>query len=558
MTTKRKEGRDGGRPLCLFSFILAVSVCLLLLLFPAFADDLNNSVGPSPHINTTRLPDTYMCIPSSCNSILTNPYCNSTSCSPVSVPYSYFLDDSAISGLTSCTGCRDGNETCLDDSCESAACVHKVCRPNAECSGTQYWDGDGFCDCHSGVTEPTDCCISGDGMCYPGCTGSGAEPAYDDDCASGSTCGNGICDFVSGDTCASCPFDCGECAPPQPPGGAEGTGGTGGAIGTPQHTTCDSNADCTHDNEICNLSYCPQGVCGWCTTCYWNYTKVCSGTRLILHDVSVCGGSDQLMGECQYGCNANTNSCYEAHCGNAVCDSGESCSTCPSDCWECPPLTEETQTANGNYTQGECDSLGFHVTVIDGVSFCVADESTQDPSVSISESSDVPADAQIAAGGDVYTYFILDGDFAASDLNVSFKVSKAWMEEHGVTSDAIVLSVYNPATGTWVDIPATLRSSDEDYYYFDATVPKSAVGLNDFAVTTTVSKIPVSICGNRVCESGEKCYNCPSDCGSCETEKYVRENPWLWAVLAAVIATVLVIPVWWFLIAKKKGGYKPR
>jgi len=219
----------------------------------------------------------------------------------------------------------------------------------------------------------------------------------------------------------------------------------------------------------------------------------------------------------------------------------------------CPPLTSETQTANGTYTQGECDSLGFHLTVIEGVGFCVADDSVQDPSIHVSEGGDAPADAAVGAGGEVYSYFTLDADFSASDLNVSFKVSREWMEAHGVTSDEVVLSVYDPASGIWVEIPARLKSSDADYYYFEATVPKSAVGFKDFAVTTAVVKIPVSVCGNRVCESDEKCYSCPSDCGECPIPPYLVENAWVWVLVAVVLAVLLVVPVWWFLIAKKKG-----
>lgn len=533
MTTRRDRGGAAGRTFRLFSFIIVI--CFFLLLVPTLAVDVNGSEGGSTNTTGGNLSDGQQCIPS-CNDFLTNPYCNSTSCSAVSVPFSSFYDGSATGGYTSCTGCSDGNETCLDTSCYSDACVHQVCRPS------DPWDGDGFCDSHSGVIEPLDCCIDGDHICYPGCEGSGPEPAYDTDCPSGSTCGDGICDYVSGDTCASCPFDCGVCP----------TGGTGGAIGTPQRTKCDSNVNCTRENEICNLSYCPQGVCSWCTTCYWNYTNVCSGNNLIQHDVSGCGASDKLMGECEFGCDTNTNSCYESSCGNAVCDFGETCSSCPRDCWECPPLTSETQTANGTYAQGECDSLGFHLTVIEGVGFCVADGSVQDPSIHVSEGGNAPANAAVGAGGEVYTYFTLDADFSTSDLNVSFRVSREWMTQHSVGPDDVVLSVYDPATGKWTEIPATLKSSDADYYYFEATVPKSAVGFKDFAVTTAVAKIPVSVCGNRVCESDEKCYSCPSDCGSCEAVKYVRENPWLWAVLAVVIAVLLVVPVWWFLIEKKK------
>jgi hypothetical protein len=100
-----------------------------------------------------------------------------------------------------------------------------------------------------------------------------------------STCGNGECEF--GESCASCPADCGAC-----------TALCGNAV-------CNSGENC---------ATCPAD-CGTCP--------------------ASCGNSSCDPGETCSSCPADCGTC-PASCGNAVCDSGENCSNCPADCGACP------------------------------------------------------------------------------------------------------------------------------------------------------------------------------------------------------------------------------
>jgi hypothetical protein len=149
------------------------------------------------------------------------------------------------------------------------------------------------------VVNDTGSC--GDGTCDDGETCTTCPM----DCGFCQTCGDGTCE--SGETCSSCPQDCGACK----------TCGDG---------FCDDGEDCTT---------CPQD-CGVCMSCG---DGQCTGTENCTNCPADCGkcvgcgdgvcSADETCVSCPQDCG----SC--AVCGNGVCNDGETCTNCPQDCGAC-------------------------------------------------------------------------------------------------------------------------------------------------------------------------------------------------------------------------------
>jgi len=153
-------------------------------------------------------------------------------------------------------------------------------------------------------------CYNTSGKCCSGVWYSGtnrccsnSDCTSEEYCSSNSCtdkCGNGICE--SGETCSSCPCDCG-CS--------SGKLCCAGNCITP---VCSSNSNCS-DGNPCTIDSCSNA-----RTC----SASCSHTT-----ITSCLSGD---GCCPSGCNSvNDNDC-SVSCGNNICESGETCSSCPGDC----------------------------------------------------------------------------------------------------------------------------------------------------------------------------------------------------------------------------------
>lgn len=126
-------------------------------------------------------------------------------------------------------------------------------------------------------------------------------------------CGNGVCEPPA-ETPVFCPQDCNTTS-----GGHGGEGGSGGSPGPCPHGVCDEGEKLEGACSACATTVCVQD--DFCCTDAWD---------------------DKCVSEADTFCNAGC-------CGNGVCNNGESCVDCPSDCGAClgPPTCEHSVCAAG-------------------------------------------------------------------------------------------------------------------------------------------------------------------------------------------------------------------
>ncbi len=133
---------------------------------------------------------------------------------------------------------------------------------------------------------------------YPPRAGGETCSTCPGDC--GSCCGNGVCEAAKGETCSTCPGDCGSC----PVSVCNKNGVCDSAAGE----TCWNGVSGCTDCGSCSSQYCGDGSC---TTSKWGYSEGCDTCA------KDCGA-----------CNSG------AFCGDGVCQAarGETAGTCARDC----------------------------------------------------------------------------------------------------------------------------------------------------------------------------------------------------------------------------------
>jgi predicted esterase len=144
------------------------------------------------------------------------------------------------------------------------------------------------------------------------------------------TCGNHKCD--RGETCSSCPLDCGVC-PAQCGNGVIDPGET---CDPPSScpTSCDDGNACTTDTLTGSAASC---------------NVACSHAA-----ITACGGGD---GCCPAGCTTATDSDCSPRCGNGVIDPGETCdppSSCPTSCDDGNACTTDMLTGSAASCNAAC------------------------------------------------------------------------------------------------------------------------------------------------------------------------------------------------------------
>jgi hypothetical protein len=231
----------------------------------------------------------------------------------------------------SCTSCEQ-DCGCGSGLCCGGMCVEPLCVADYECDDgsactIDSCSGAGGCSAQCQYTRIV-ACLNNDGCCPVGC-----NEVSDNDCSS--SCGNGICEFT--ESCSTCAADCG-CSPDQVC-----------CNGLCSYPECSTTADCA-DSSACTLDSCLNPA-----TCI----AECSHRELI-----ACTAGDDC---CPAGCNALYDNDCEAVCGNSLCEPGEDCSSCSSDCLLLYEICCEGSAFRGDCCSDDgCDDrfyCDFHVCV---------------------------------------------------------------------------------------------------------------------------------------------------------------------------------------------------
>ncbi|MBI5608003.1 MAG: hypothetical protein HY902_03915 [Deltaproteobacteria bacterium] len=310
------------------------------------------------------------------------------------------IGENTLNCLGDCPNPKCGNGVC--EAGESAASCTKDCAN--QCPGGTACVCAGDADCTIGVchtsgsnkkTCPQECidvcptdwtctevqnikgdyvnvCVSKAGyVCGDGkCSSKETTASCPKDCKNVAVCGNGTCE--NGETTALCPKDC----PSTLPGCGNGTCSI-----TENFKSCP--ADCAVNTAGCkgrcgltavdasgNLCYCDK-LCkssGDCCADYATYctcTPSCTGKKC---GPDGCGGN---CGVCPTGsqCDNGTGQCQVTpKCGNGVCESSETATTCSSDCktHPCDGFCGKQNTALGCWCDAECMNGGDCCTAAGG------------------------------------------------------------------------------------------------------------------------------------------------------------------------------------------------
>ncbi|MFH1434749.1 MAG: hypothetical protein ABIJ56_03435 [Pseudomonadota bacterium] len=309
-----------------------------------------------------------------------------------------------------CNGIDDNMDGSVDEGCP-------CCIPGPELCG----DGvDNNCD----GTADEGCAACGDALCEPG-AGETCATCPDDCGACPPACPDGVCEPGAGESCASCPADCGECPPACPNGLCEP------ALG-----------------ETCSTCPADCGECPWCGDGICNGTEACSSCEADCGPCTWCGDGTCNGGETCSSCATDCGTC--GLCGDGTCNYGETCSTCPSDCGACEVCGDSRCLGPEN-----CSSCATDCCPVCGNGLCDAPEFC----------FTCPADCGVCSSG--------CGDGVCDGSEYCYECAMDCCPECGYgTCDPL-----------------------------------------ESCSTCQTDCCPV--CGNGTCEIAESCTFCPRDCGDC-------------------------------------------
>ncbi len=211
--------------------------------------------------------------------------------------------ETSIQTLASCGDCgvacnlANAAETCATGTCQIVSC-------NAP-----------FTNCDQSTTNGCECAASCVGGICQGCGDGSCQGGLGETCNScpadcGGCCGNAFCDAALGETCSNCAADCGGCGPV-----------CGDTICNGSETCSTCAIDC---GGCCGNGACEAGLGETCQTCASDCAACCGD-----------GTCEAALGETCATCSQDCGQCPAELCDNGVCAGSETCMSCPEDCGPC-------------------------------------------------------------------------------------------------------------------------------------------------------------------------------------------------------------------------------
>ena len=206
-----------------------------------------------------------------------------------------------------------------------------------------------------------------------------------------------------------------------------------------------------------------------------------------------------LSSDCFYGfCVHNICRSASTYCGDAFCDTGETCSSCSADCGSCSVTAgggggggslavadvSETKTIT-EISKDETKAIEIsdsksNTLKVGGVSIS-AREAVSDVKITVKESSR-PSAAPLpiaSAEGSVYKYVDISTNMKdkIENTKINFKVEHSWIAEKNIDEASILLARWTESN--WEKLATAYLNEDKDYIYYEAV----SSGFSTFAIT---------------------------------------------------------------------------
>ena len=350
-------------------------------------------------------------------------------------------------------------------------------------------------------------------------------------------CGNQKCE--AGEDCKNCPADCGAC--PAACGDAKCDAGEHCDNCPADCGACSSNGCClAHDQKGCKDPAVTKCVCAldpFCCTSNWD--SICAGES---DQCGSCNGDcckehsnpgcdDETVEACvcaqdSFCCNTawdgicvnevtslKCGTCGAVQCGNQKCEAGEDCKNCPADCGACPAACGDSKCDAGEH----CESCPADCGACSSNGCCLAHDlkGCKDPAVT-----------KCVCAMDAYCCTNHWDSVCAGEADQCGSCNGDCCKEHanpGCDDETVEACVCAQdsfcCNNSWDGICAGEVTS-----LSCGTCQTTQCGNKNCEAGEDCKNCPAdcgacpAACGNSVCETGEQCSNCPQDCGACSTK----------------------------------------
>jgi PGF-pre-PGF domain-containing protein len=177
----------------------------------------------------------------------------------------------------------------------------------------------------------------------------------------------------------------------------------------------------------------------------------------------------------------------------------------------------ESEVTIDNIEAGGSVDVTVENTLVTGLKITVKN-SVQNVRINVGQLAKTPSGVPVASGIPYRYICVATENLAQQDVKnviIRFKVENSWITGENIDVGTIVLQRYNPATGSWENLPTERTGEGANFVYFEAT----STSLSVFAVV-----------------------------GKTVPQPYVVAPPtWVIAIIAIVLVAVLIAVIWRYL-----------